>query len=58
MSLSKEKLVSLLKYKQELLNRISGPVPEKHKDHVNEFKNFLQNELNLVNSTLEKDKIG
>jgi hypothetical protein len=56
MALSKEKLVTLNKHKQNVLNKLSSPIPPKHKNRPNEYLNFLKKELELVEATLKKDQ--
>ncbi len=55
--ISKEKLNSLTKYKANLEERLKSPVPEKHKDHPESFKRFLQNELSTVSKVLDEAKL-
>lgn len=50
---NKEKLVRLQRYLDQLTNRLSSPVPDKHKDHPVEFKHFLTNEVRLVKLKIE-----
>lgn len=53
--MTKEKLVSLTKYKNELTEKLrSGEVPIKHVDHPNSYINFLKNELKIVTAKLEE----
>lgn len=55
--MTKEKLASLNKYAQDLKNKLSSPVPAKHKNRPQSYKNFLTHELSLVNSKLEAAKL-
>lgn len=54
--MTKEKLVSLKRYLDHLTNRLSSPTPEKHQSHPQTYKAFLENEIRLVSSQLEKAK--
>ena len=55
--MTKEKLVSLQKYANDLKNRLSSPVPASHAEHPATFKAFLNNELRLVIAKLEEAKL-
>lgn len=55
--MTKEKLASLNKYAQELKNKLTSPVPSKHKNREQSYKNFLTHELAMVNSKLEAAKL-
>lgn len=52
-----DKLKALTKYQSDLKDRLSNPTPEKHKNNPKTYKNFLDNELRLVNIKLENLKL-
>lgn len=54
---SKEKLISLNKYLSSLKDKLSSPTPEKHKDHPETYKQFLEREIRAVGLKLEAAKI-
>jgi hypothetical protein len=54
MKLEKEK--ALKKYLENLKNRLSAKVPEKHESHPESYKQFLEREIKIVESALEKAK--
>jgi SMC interacting uncharacterized protein involved in chromosome segregation len=57
--MSKEKLVQLNKYADSLKNRISDKaIPEKQKNRMTQYRNFLQNELHMTNSKIESLKMA
>jgi hypothetical protein len=53
-----DKLKSLLEYKAKLEARQTSPIPDKHKNRPSQFKEFLNHELQLVNSQIAKLKEG
>lgn len=55
--MTKEKVVSLNKYVQDIKNRLTSPVPPKHSGHPDTYKRFLENELKSVISRLEAAKL-
>ena len=55
--MTKEKLISLNKYAQELKNKLTSAVPAKHKNRPQSYKNFLTHELKMVNSKIEEAKL-
>ena len=52
--MSKEKLNSLNKYSQDLKNKLTSITPEKHKDHPDTYKNFLERELSQTSKKIEE----
>ncbi len=50
------KLDHFNKLKTELEGKLTSKVPVKHKDHPETYKNFLKNELEIVNNTISKMK--
>jgi hypothetical protein len=50
----KDKLASLLKYASDLQDRIDGDVPEKRKNGVKDYKEFLQRDLQKTLKKIEK----
>lgn len=58
MALSKEKLVSLNAYKQDLKDKIKdGTIPIKHKDHPAQYLQFLRHELSNVVAKLDANAL-
>ena len=55
--MTKEKLISLNKYVSDLQNRLSSPVPAKHKDHPETYKDFLKHEIKMVTDKLEQVRL-
>lgn len=56
--MTKEKIVSLTKYAQELKNRIGDATPIKHKNRATTYKAFLNNELRVVTAKLRAAKLA
>ncbi len=54
--MNKDKLKRYLVYKQTILNLIDSVVPNKHKDHPKSYLAYLNNELRIVNASIEKLK--
>lgn len=52
--MAKEKLVSLMKYKQDLVNKLSSPIPEKHKNRPKQYEQYLKNEIEAVDRCITK----
>lgn len=50
--MNKEKLVNLLKYSEDLKNKLSSPVPAKHINHPESYKLFLKNEIRLADKKI------
>lgn len=55
--MNREKLASLLRYEQDLKNKLSDPTPDKHSGHAVAYQAYLKNELRLVQATIEKLKL-
>lgn len=55
--MSKEKVISLTKYANDLKSRLSSPVPDKHKNRQSSYTNYLKNELDSVNAKLDALKL-
>lgn len=53
-----EKLQSLLKYRADHEARLSAPTPEKHKNHPEDYKNYLKLEIKKVTVTIDKLKMN
>lgn len=52
-----EKERSLNKYLSELTDKLnSKQIPVKHKDREGSYRQFLRNEIQIVKSTLEREK--
>ena len=51
--MTKDKLLSLTKYMNDLVDKLKGPIPEKHTHRPKEYHNFLNNEINTVKAQLE-----
>lgn len=54
---NKEKLESLLKYKEKHEDLLKSPIPESHKNHPETYKAYLYNEIRLVQITIDKLKL-
>ena len=55
--MTKEKLNSLKRYAQMLKDRLSSPVPPKHKSRVKTFTEFLNRELKTVSDRIEREAL-
>lgn len=56
--MTKQKLTNLLKYQDELKNKLSSVlVPAKHVGHPESYKLYLTNELRAVTATLDAAKL-
>lgn len=55
--MTKEKLISLNKYAQDLKNKLTSPTPVKHKNRPESYKKFLTRELEMVNSKIDAAKL-
>lgn len=55
--MTKDKADKLVKYAQELSNKLTSNVSEKHKNHPVEYKQFLTRELQTVNNQLADYKL-
>lgn len=55
--MSKDKVNKLQKYADDIKSRLSSAVPEKHKNHPDTYKRFLDNELKTVTSQLDRLKL-
>lgn len=53
-----EKLQSLIKYRDEHIARLSMPTPEKHKNHPESYKAYLNLEIKKVSVTIDKLKLA
>lgn len=53
-----EKLQSLLKYRADHEARLSAPTPEKHKNHPEAYKAYLNLEIKKATVTIEKLKMA
>lgn len=51
-----DKLEKLNKYATKLKDQLEAPLPKKHLNHPEEYKQFLKRELGTVNSQIEKLK--
>lgn len=57
--MSQEKMNNLVKYSNELKNKLSNTVlPEKHKNHPVQYKLFLERELKTVNTKIDNLKMN
>jgi hypothetical protein len=54
--MSKEKLKSLSKYQDGVKNKLTSPTPSKHQKHPEQYRQFLQRELDAVNRSIEELK--
>ena len=53
-----EKVQSLMKYREDLQNRLSMPPPEKRKNHPEAYKEFLNLEIKKVTTKIDKMKMS
>lgn len=53
--MTKEKSEKLVKYQQDLKNRLTNSIPIKHKDHPTTYKQFLTRELEYVTNQLKEE---
>ena len=51
--MSKEKIKSLSKYQDGIKNKLTSPTPSKHQKHPEQYRQFLQRELDAVNRSIE-----
>lgn len=51
--MTKEALSKLIKYADSLRSRISSPVPESHKDHPRQYKEYLEKDLAATKSKID-----
>lgn len=51
-----DKIKNLEKHLQNLKNRQTMAIPEKHKNHIDTFKKFLHNEIETVTSKIQELK--
>lgn len=54
--MSDDKLKRLLKYKEDVEQKLSSPIPPKHVQHPDTYKQFLRNELATTESSINKLK--
>lgn len=52
--MSKEKIQNLQRYIESHKNRLSSPTPEKHKNHPEAYKQYLQLEITKAQKKLDK----
>jgi hypothetical protein len=57
MEMTKEKLVSLNRYLDDLTNKLNSLVPAKHAKHPDTYKQFLSREIEAVKAKLERAKL-
>ena len=55
--MTKEKLVKLQRYLDEMTARSKSAIPDKHKDHPAQYKAFLAREIAMVQSQLDAAKL-
>lgn len=51
--MTKEKLLKMIKYSDLISNRLSSPIPIKHKNRTKQYLSFLQKELNDVKKQID-----
>lgn len=49
-----EKIASLTKYINEHKSKLTSPVPEKHKNHPESYKDYLKLEITKAQRTIDK----
>lgn len=57
MSLSKEKVASLVKYQAQIQEKLAAPIPAKHKANPGTYKQHLLRELEDVTKKIEDAKM-
>jgi hypothetical protein len=55
--MSKEKLQKAVKYAEDLKNKLSSPVSEKHSHSPATYKQFLERELKSVTNKIDSLKL-
>lgn len=55
--MTKEKIVSLTKYLNEMKNKLDSSIPEKWAHSPESYKNFLQREVRLTAKKLDDAKL-
>ena len=56
--MSKEKLIGLTKYSNELKAKLSDTVPAKHKNRAKQYHAFLEKDLKAVNAQIDNLKLA
>lgn len=55
--MSKEKLVSLIKYREKHEDLLKAPVPASHANGAEQYKNYLKNEIRMVSLKIDALKL-
>ena len=55
--MSKEKVLRLTKYLTEMKDKLSNPIPSKHKDHPDNYKRFLNSEISTTSAKIDALKL-
>jgi hypothetical protein len=55
--MTKDKIISLLKYKDGLEDKLKGEVPSKHQAHPKSYHEFLKQEIKMVSLKIEAAKL-
>lgn len=55
--MTKEKLVSLKRYLDEMTNLLNAPLPEKHSKRAEAYKAFIAKEIKGVTAQLEAARL-
>jgi hypothetical protein len=56
--MTKEKIVNLTTYLNNMINKLNSPIPDKHKNHSDSYRQFLTREIKTVKDKLEAAKLG
>lgn len=56
--MNKDKLNSLIKYANQIKERMDSTTPEKHKSREESYRNFLKHELSIVTRQIEGMKLA
>jgi len=55
--MTKDKLISLIKYRDGLEDKLKGAVPPKHKNHPRTYHEFLKQEIKMVSIQIDAAKL-
>lgn len=54
--MTKEKVLSLTKYLNDLTSKLNSPTPDKHRNRPQQYKELLEREIFKVKKTLNEAK--
>jgi len=55
--MNKDKLLKLEKYLSQMQDKLNSPIPPKHANHPESYKQFLRNEISTVKTKIESAKL-